>query len=257
MLSVLTKNDSLVFRFVLFLAFLGHGLVNLGLSPSINLHISLLQSIFPDTIDPLLACHVLAGLDISLAILILFNISPKYTLNIAAIYLISVAIAGWSLYYNNKNSIFGFAEIMRRMPWVLFVIFLYFKTVKNETKHYLVRIGLAFSFIAHGIASMGLLGLNEGHIELATQIIPEERVRDFVFYSGISDIIIGFSLFTGLFSIWFTRIGVLWLIFVVYLSFTYAIPDGIFRLGFLIACIYIAFDNRCHNNNILKVFNRG
>ena len=113
---------------------------------------------------------------------------------------------------------------------------------------------MAFSFLAHGTASLGLLGINEGHIELATQIIPEENVRDFVFYSGISDTIIGLFIITGLFSLWATRIAILWLVFVVYLSFSHAFPDGIFRLGFLLAAFYIAIDVRCHSKNILQAF---
>lgn len=256
MLSIATRNPSLFFRFILFLAFLGHGLVNLELSPSIALHINLLKAVLPSPIDPLAACHVLAGLDISLALLILFKWSPKYTLSLAGLYLAGIAIAGWSLYFELENSIFGFAEIMRRLPWILFIIFLYFQAVNNETKYHLLRIGLAFSFLAHGTASLGLLGINEGHIELATQIIPEENVRDFVFYSGISDTIIGLFIITGLFSLWATRIAILWLVFVVYLSFSYAFPDGIFRLGFLLAAFYVAIDVRCHSKNILKAFTR-
>ena len=132
MLSIVTRNTSLFFRFILFLSFLGHGLVNLELSPSVALHINLVQASLPTTIDPLLVCHVLAGLDISLALLILFNWAPKYTLNLAALYLLGIAFAGWSLYFDKQNSIFGFAEIMRRLPWVLFIIFLYFKQVKSK-----------------------------------------------------------------------------------------------------------------------------
>ena len=245
LLSNIRNNTNLYFRIVLFCTFLGHGLVNLGLSPSIALHINLIKAAVPFDVDPAALTDIAAVIDLTFAFLILFNIAPKYTLAIAFTYISMIAFAGWALYYNKKESVFGIAEIMRRLPWIFFIAFLYLSYIKKINKYHLLRIGLSFAFLAHGIASMGLLGLNQGHIELASQLVPEDKVRDFVFYTGISDTVIGILLLSGIFSRPAAIIGICWIIFVVIIAFNFALPDGIFRLGFLLSAIYIAVDKRC------------
>ena len=254
MRSDIANNTNLIFRSILFLTFIGHGLVNLGLSPSVNLHINLVSTVFPDSIDPQMALYVFAGIDFTLAMLIWAKISPKLVLRLAILYLAAIASAAWLMYYQIENSVFGIAEIMRRLPWIFFLIFLYFDQVHFVSRFRYLRIGLAFAFLAHGISSLGFLGINDGHIELATQIVPEAYVRDFVFYTGISDTILGMLIFLGIFSRPASIIGVFWLIFVISLSFSFAIPDGIFRLGFLLSCLYVALDKRCHMRNIRTLF---
>ena len=132
---------------------------------------------------------------------------------------------------------------------MLFLLFIYARRNSNSM-YTLLRVGLSFAFLAHGTASLGILGINEGHIELATEIVPENWVRDFVFYTGVSDTVIGLLLMLGIFSRIATYIGTFWLLLVVGLSFSFAIPDGLFRLGFLLSGLYVAIDLRCHKHNI-------
>ena len=169
-------------------------------------------------------------------------------------YLSLVGVSGWLFYFDQSGSVFGFAEIMRRFPWLFFLLFLLLVEFKGVSKYYLLRIGISFAFLAHGTASLGLMGLNQGHIELAVQIVPEEYVRDFVFYTGLSDMILGFLLLTGFLSRFAAFLGSVWLVIVVGISFAFAYPDGIFRMGFLMACIYVLLDDRCHQLNIFKLF---
>jgi uncharacterized membrane protein YphA (DoxX/SURF4 family) len=254
MRSKIAHNTNLIFRWIIFLAFIGHGLVNLGLSPSISLHINLVKSIFPDSVDAQKSLYFFAAIDFVLGFLVLARVWPKPVIRLAIAYLLSIAIAAWSFYFRTENSVFGIAEIMRRLPWVFFLLFLYFDQVHNVARFRYLRIGLAFAFLAHGVSSLGFLGINEGHIELASQIVPEDYVRDFVFCTGLSDTLLGLLLLFGVFSRSAAVIGTFWLVFVIGVSFTFAIPDGIFRLGFLLSCIYVALDKRCHLRNIRTLF---
>jgi len=254
MRSEIANNTNLIFRWILFLTFVGHGLVNLRLSPSVELHMNLVRAVLPDTLDPQMVLYVFAAIDFTLAILILSRISPKTVIRVAIAYLLAIALAAWSYYFKIENSVFGVAEIMRRLPWVFFLLYLYFDQVHFVSRFRYLRIGLSFAFLAHGISSLGFLGINEGHIELASQIIPEDHVRDFVFYTGVSDTILGVLLFMGIFSRLASIIGIFWLIFVIAVSFSFAIPDGIFRLGFLLSCAYVAMDKRCHIRTIRTLF---
>ena len=116
---------------------------------------------------------------------------------------------------------------------------------------------LSFAFLAHGLASLGFLGLNQGHIDLAMRIISEENARLFITYSGITDTIIGIMLLQGLFTRYVAIIGTIWILFIIYLSVLTAIPDAIFRLGFLFTSIYIILDTRCHEKKLIKLPNLG
>ena len=254
MRAEIAHNTNLIFRSILFLTFVGHGLVNLGLSPSTNLHMNLVSAVFPESVDPQSALYYFAGIDFTFALLILTKASPKYVIRAAILYILSIAVAAWSFYFKVENSVFGIAEIMRRLPWVFFLLYLYFDQVHFVSRFRYLRIGLSFAFLAHGISSLGFLGISEGHIELASKIIPEDYVNDFVLYSGISDTILGILIFTGIFSRPAAVIGIIWLIFVIGVSFSFAIPDGIFRLGFLLSCVYVAMDKRCHIRTIRTLF---
>jgi hypothetical protein len=239
---------------VLVFAFLGHALVNLGLSPSVELHKNIILSVFPllDNIEIWL--YLLTIIEFIFATVLLFNIIPRFFLPVELVYLSLVGLAGWFFYFDQSGSVFGFAEIMRRFPWLCFLLFLLFIEFKGLSKYHLLRIGISFAFLSHGTASLGLMGLNQGHIELAIQIVPEQYVRDFVFYTGLSDMILGLLIFTGVLSRYATFFGSAWLVVVVGVSFAFAFPDGIFRLGFLLACIYVLIDERCHQSNIFQLF---
>ena len=230
--------------------------MNLGLSPSVSLHLNLVHAVFPMDVDAQKILYGFALIDFTLAILIWLKVAPKTIIRIAIVYLLFIAAAAWSLYYKIETSVFGIAEIMRRLPWVFFLLFLYFDQVHFVSRFRYLRIGLSFAFLAHGISSLGFLGINEGHIELASKVIPEEYVRDFVFYTGISDTILGALIMLGVYSRIASIIGIFWLIFVIAVSFSFAIPDGIFRLGFLLSCIYVALDKRCHLRNIVTLLRR-
>jgi len=145
-----------------------------------------------------------------------------------------------------SGGIFGCAEFFRRLPWTFSAIFLALFVKKSTSPFFLLRIGVSFAFIAHGMASVGFYGLKGGHVELASQILSEDAATTFVFYSGISDSILGLLLMSGILSKWAAIIGSVWLLFIVFLSFSVGFPDGIFRTGFFLMCLYVAFDKRCH-----------
>ncbi|NPA35046.1 MAG: hypothetical protein GXO48_08985 [Chlorobi bacterium] len=232
-------------RFVLALTFFGHALVNFGFSPLIGLHTNLVN-----TANKILGSFIgwqipvdsfLTGLGIAeiiVTILLVAGWGIRWLIPVLIGYLTVVGLLAYTMYYFNKQSFFGFAEVMRRLPWIFTAIALYLWRTKRELKPNLVRIGLAFAFLAHGTASLGLLGFNKGHIDLAVQVVPEEYARDFVFYTGISDTIIGLSLLTGIGARWLIFPALLWILFVVIVSFIFAISDGIFRLGFLLMALW-------------------
>lgn len=213
----------------------------------------MINSLFSESIDSAFLIQWLAAIDLGLATVVLLGFKQRITIPIAIVYLLSVAGVVWYYYFQQSGSIFGFAEIMRRLPWVLFLWFVY-SHKNNKYRFSILRIGLSFAFLAHGTASLGILGINEGHIELATKIVPENWVRDFVFYTGVSDTIIGILLMLGVYSKATTYIGTFWLLIVVGISFNFAIPDGLFRLGFLFSGLYISIDPRCHKHNIRSLF---
>ena len=191
--------------------------------------------------------------DIILALFFLFGLLPTITSMFAMLYLIIVGIAAWIFYYSQTASLFGLAEVLRRTPWLMFSLFLLLSSWKDKKMFSLIRIGVSFAFLAHGVASLGFMGLKGGHIELATNILSEETAMEFVVYAGISDVIIGLSLLTGLFSRYFIYIGVVWIILIVILSAMTAFPDAIFRSGFLLSAIYVAIDQRCHKNTLFNL----
>ena len=117
---------------------------------------------------------------------------------------------------------------------------------KGVSNFHFIRIALSCAFLAHGLASLGFLGLNQGHIDLATQIVSADNARFFVSCSGITDAIIGLMLLQSIFTRQIAFIGIFWILFIVYLSFLNAWPDGIFRTGFLLMALYVFLDNRTY-----------
>ena len=240
-------------RVILFAAFTGHGLVSLHLSNGYNLHYNIFSSVNIFNVDVDQTLRVFGILDIAAALLFLFNFQLKYLSPLAILYLLAVGISGGIFFMHTTGRLFGVAELFRRVPWMFCALFLWVFTMKKQKHHYLLRIGIAFAFIAHGFASLGFFGLSGGHVELASKILSEEAASRFVYYSGISDSILGLLLITGLLSRWASLIGSLWLILIVYLSFETGIPEGIFRLGFLFMCIYVLMDKKCHNWKYEKI----
>jgi uncharacterized membrane protein YphA (DoxX/SURF4 family) len=249
--SGITNNTVLFFRVVLCFTFTGHGLVSLGFSEGYELHHRIFESVN--------YCHWNAerflfwqGLwDLALAAGILVGFKPKMLLSAAITYLCVVAVIGW-LYFNGKTgNIFGFAESFRRFAWLFYAIFLWMFYTKQEQKFWLLRVGIGFAFLAHGLASLGFFGLKGAHIELASQVLSEEMANNIVYYSGYTDTLIGALLLSGFFSRCAAAVGTIWLIVVVYLSFLFGLPEGIFRTGFLLSCFYVALDKRCHETNLL------
>lgn len=247
------KNPELIFRVVLFLAFFGHGLVSLGYSTSIKLHYALINAVNFTAFSDSSILNIVAYFDLIISVFILFKIGKKVTLYVAISYLSAVAITALSFYFVKTGGIFGIAEIMRRFPWIFYSIFLIYSYQKEkQLKFNLLRIGLAFAFLSHGLASLGIWGLNAGHIELANNIVKAQDVRYFILGSGLVDTTIGVFLMLGIYSQVITKVATFWILFVVVLSFMTGFPDGIFRSGFLISAIYIAFDKRCHTRTVLN-----
>lgn len=242
----ITGNNLLFVRIIIFFCFLGHGLVSLNISPGYNLHENIVKSVIPESMDAHTVV-VLAGVfDFLMSLLILFNVKLVLVLPVSIGYLLAVGSAGGIFFMEKSGGFFGIAEFFRRVPWIFNLLFLWMALAKGKKIYYLIRIGISFAFIAHGLASVGFLGLNGGHVELATNILSEEAATKFVYYSGFSDLVLGILLLSGIVSRPASIIGLPWLVFIVFLSFLTGLPEGIFRTGFLLTCLYVALDKRCH-----------
>src|ERR1041385_7916682 len=90
--SLITGNTVLYFRGILFLTFLGHGLVSLGFSPGYELHYHIFESVNAFNANPQKALYLLGSLDIFFATAILLGIFPRIILSIAILWLSTVAI---------------------------------------------------------------------------------------------------------------------------------------------------------------------
>ena len=242
---LILRNTNFYVRLILSLAFLGHGLVSLNLSPSYTLQYNLVQIMNFTDIPTHKIVSIQAWFDILISLLLIFKIKLKSVLYIVLLYLSIVCASALALYWSITDSIFGIAECLRRMPWIFLTIYLLFE-IRGVKKYHFIRIALSFAFLAHGLASLGFLGLNQGHIDLAIKIVSADNARFFVSCSGITDTIIGLMLLQGVLTRYVAFIGGLWIIFIVYLSYLSAWPDAIFRTGFLLMSIYIFLDNRTY-----------
>ena len=251
--QVITSKEQDFVRLIIFFAFLGHALVSLHFSDGYNLHYNIFSSANFLNIDVTKGLFAFGIFDATIALLYLFNIGLRFVAPIAIIYLLTIGVCGWIYFIKSTGHLIGAAELFRRVPWVFSILFIWLIGLKKQKHHYLLRIGIAFAFLAHGLASLGFFGLRGGHVELASKILSEDAASKFVYYSGISDSILGLMLFSGLLSRWAAIIGSLWLAFVVYLSFQTGIPEGIFRTGFLLMCLYVVIDVRCHTWKYEKV----
>ena len=245
MRAAILKNTNFYVRLILSLAFFGHGLVSLNLSDSYTLHYNLVQGINFTNIPTENLVEIQGWFDISIALLLILNFRIRNLLYIIFLYLCLVCISALVLYSNVTDSIFGLAECLRRLPWIYLSLYLLFE-IKGVRKYHLIRMALSFAFLSHGLASLGFLGLNQGHIDLAIKIVSAENARFFVSCSGITDTIIGIMLLQGLFTRYVVFIGMLWIIFIVYISYLSAWPDGIFRTGFLLMALYVYLDKRTY-----------
>tara|TARA_B100000902_G_scaffold67967_1_gene74104 strand:- start:14068 stop:14826 length:759 start_codon:yes stop_codon:yes gene_type:complete len=252
MYQKVVDNTSFIIRIILSLSFLGHGLVSLGFSPSYSLHYNLIESINITAFSSKIIVELQGWFDIIISLLLMINFKLKKILYIVIFYLFIVCIAAVCFYWDKTNSIFGITECIRRLPWILLSIFL-IKDLAGEKKYQFIRISLALAFIAHGLASLGFLGLKQGHIDLAIKVVSKEDANLFVYLSGITDSIIGIMLLQGIYTKFISIISILWISFIVYISFLNAFPDGIFRLGFLILAIYIYIDERTYYPKFVKL----
>lgn len=246
--NTLAENTPLYFRGVLFLTFFGHGLASLGLSHhGYELHQRIFESVnfFQWKAETFLLIQ--GWSDIFLAVAVLSGFAPRVILPLALSYLCTVAGVAYIYYNSRTGSWFGIGEIARRFAWIFYVIFLLIYAVKREQRFSLLRIGIAFGFLSHGITSLGFFGMRGGQMELATQIFSKELASTLVFYSGFSDITIGTLLLLGIYSQKAAVLGSCWLLMVTVLSFMLGIPEGLFRSAFLLSCCYVALDPRCHS----------
>lgn len=242
-LNFLRSKTTGYIRVVLFLAFLGHGLVSLGFSPGQSLHLKIITAINFTSLPSDDLVIAFGWFDIIISFLFLFNIGLRWAILFSLSYLTVVVVAVVNLYQIKTGSLFGFAEILRRFSWILLILFLFY-AIKGELRYYMIRLSSASAFLAHGIASLGFFGFSQAHVEIASQIIPEEYVSSFILFSGISDVIIGSALLFSFKQKLFALIGTIWISLVVMLSGMIAIPDGIFRAGFLLVAFYNYIDLR-------------
>src|ERR1043165_927720 len=91
--NFITGHTIIFFRVILFLVFLGHGLVSLGYSPGYQLHYSIFESINFWGYDTATFLKYQGSFDIVLAVLILLGLGIRYVLTLALVYLVSVATA--------------------------------------------------------------------------------------------------------------------------------------------------------------------
>ena len=245
------NSTNLFIRIILSLAFLGHGLVSLGLSPSYTLHYNLVQSINFTNISTDNIVEFQGWFDILVSLFLIIRFKLKSVLYIVLLYLTLVCVSAITLYWDITDSIFGIAECLRRLPWIFLSLYLLFE-IKGIKKYHFIRISLSFAFLAHGLASLGFLGLNQGHIDLAIKVVPADSARFFVYCSGITDSIIGIMLLQSIFTRQVAIVGMLWIAFIVYISYLNAIPDAIFRLGFLLTAIYVIFDPRTYSPKLIN-----
>jgi hypothetical protein len=236
--ELITDNTVFFFRGVLCFTFTGHGLVSLGFSPGYELHYRIFEAVNFLHLQPELFLQVQGSVDLLFAVLILSG------------------FAGWIFFMKKTGAMFGFAESFRRFAWIFYTVFLWLYYQTGKKYYPLLRYGIAFAFLAHGLASLGFFGLKGAHIELASQVLSEETANKMVFYSGYTDTAIGLLLITGIFSRPVIALGSLWLVVVVGLSFMVAYPDGIFRTGFLLSAVYVALDKRCHEDFVIKAVKR-
>jgi len=245
MRKLILRNSNFYVRLILAFVFFGHGLVSLGFSPSIALHIDLLNGVNFSGLETSQLILFQSYFDIIISILLLVNFRIDFVIRIILFYLFLVCISALVFYWNKTGSVFGIAECLRRFPWILFAIFI-ISDIRQNPKYHYIRIGLSFAFIAHGFSSLGFLGLKQGHIDLATNIISSENARNFIIYTGITDSIIGVMLLQSIYTKWVSFVGIIWISFIVYLSYLTALPDALFRTGFLLAAIYVFIDNRTY-----------
>lgn len=254
--ELITDNTVFFFRGVLCFTFTGHGLVSLGFSPGYELHYRIFEAVNFLHLQPELFLQVQGSVDLLFAVLILSGFAGSYVLAVVFFYLVAVATAGWIFFMKKTGAMFGFAESFRRFAWIFYTVFLWLYYQTGKKYYPLLRYGIAFAFLAHGLASLGFFGLKGAHIELASQVLSEETANKMVFYSGYTDTAIGLLLITGIFSRPVIALGSLWLVVVVGLSFMVAYPDGIFRTGFLLSAVYVALDKRCHEDFVIKAVKR-
>ena len=245
MKQIILNNTNFYLRLVLAFSFLGHGLVSLGFSPSYSLHFNLLDGVNFLSIETTQLIKAQAFIDILISIFLLLNLKIRWLIYFVLTYLVLICITSLVFYWKETGSIFGIAECLRRFPWILFSLFI-ISDINKMPKYHFIRIGLSFAFIAHGFASLGFLGLNQGHIDLANNIVSSENARSFITYTGITDTIIGLMLLQSVFTKFIAFIGILWISFIVYLSYLTALPDAIFRMGFLLSAIYLYIDQRTY-----------
>ena len=170
MKTVILENTNFYVRLILSLAFLGHGLVSLNLSDSYTLHYNLVQGINFTSISTQKIVEFQGYFDILVSLFLIINFKIKTVLYFIFLYLFLVCISALTLYWNITDSIFGIAECLRRLPWIFLSLYLFFE-IKGVKKYHLIRMALSFAFLAHGLASLGFLGLNQGHIDLAIKIV--------------------------------------------------------------------------------------
>ena len=249
--TLILENTNFYVRLILSLAFLGHGLVSLNLSDSYTLHYNLVQGINFTSISTQKIVEFQGYFDILVSLFLIINFKIKTVLYFIFLYLFLVCISALTLYWNITDSIFGIAECLRRMPWIFLSLYLFFE-IKGVKKYHLIRMALSFAFLAHGLASLGFLGLNQGHIDLAIKVVSADNARFFVSCSGITDTIIGIMLLQGIFTRYVVFVGMIWIIFIVFISYLSAWPDGIFRTGLLLTALYIYLDDRTYSHKLLN-----
>jgi uncharacterized membrane protein YphA (DoxX/SURF4 family) len=248
---LIQNRTSLFVRIILSLSFLGHGLISLGLSPSYDLHYNLIQSINFTNIPTNKIVYIQGWFDILISLLLIIKFKLKSVVYVILLYLSLVCISAITFYWSITDSIFGIAECLRRFPWIFLSAYLLFE-LKGVKKYHLIRMALSFAFLSHGFASLGFLGLNQGHIDLAIQVVSVENARFFVYCSGITDSIIGIMLLQSIFTRYVACIGMLWIIFIIYISYLSALPDAIFRIGFLLTAIYVICDPRTYSPKLIN-----
>ena len=86
------------------------------------------------------------------------------------------------------------------------------------------------------------------HVELASQLLNAGQAESAVRIAGSTDLAMAVGLAIPGLSRYVAYPACLWIAFIVVLSFGMAVPDGLFRLGFLLCAVTLILEPKTHQS---------
>jgi hypothetical protein len=236
-------------RFGLWLGLMGHGLVSLGIGPGHEIHLRFVEALgWFSNPEGFLGIHGIV--EICFAQLMLLPLIAAIAVRVFMIYVFGVALVAVNFYHFKVGSYLGLAEFLRRMPWFVMAWYL----LKPSEPRFIpfLRIAVSLMFLSHGMASLGFMGLNGMHVEIAGTIFTGDWAARVVEFSGYTDIILGILLLFRINPAVVSKIAFGWISLVVMLSYALAFSDGLFRTAFLLCSGIVAFNKNAYLKWVLK-----